>query len=103
MITKITNRKTSTETDRATILIPLALVLFTAMLMMTAMGYAANAGSLTNGNSISVTHNTNCDSNACQTLLCINDNCRSNSSSVLHSNDPCYLPCLPAQPSSKSH
>ncbi|SRR6266487_2507996 len=102
MTTVTKNHKTVIGTDRDTILIPVSLVLFTAMLMMATMGYAANARSLTNGNNISVTHNTNCDSNACQTLLCINDNCRSNSSSVSNSNAPCYLPCLPAQPS-KSH
>ena len=102
MITKITNRKTATGMDSATILIPVALVLFTAMLIMTAIGYAANARSMTSNN-ISVIHNTNCDSNACQSLLCINDNCRSNSSQVINSNVPCYLPCLPAQAPAKSH
>ena len=97
------NYDMTTGTDRSMILTPLVLSLFTAMLMILTMGGLANARSLTNGNNISVTHNTNCDSNACQTLLCINNNCRSNSSQVLNSNVPCYLPCLPAQPQSKSH
>jgi len=61
----IKNRKTATGTDMAMILTPVVLLLFTAMLMMATMGYAANARSLTNGNNISVTHNTSCDSNAC--------------------------------------
>ena len=99
----IKNRKTATGTDMAMILTPVVLLLFTAMLMMASMGYAANAKSLTNDNNISVTHNINCDGNVCQTLLYINDNCRSNSTQVLNSNTSCYLPCLPAQTSSKSH
>src|SRR6266487_5999647 len=101
MTTKTRNRKTAAGMDRTMILTPVVLLLFTAMLMMASMGYAANAKSLTNGNNISVTHNTNCDGNACQTLLCINDNCRSNSTQVLNSNTSCYLPCLPPQPPSK--
>lgn len=52
------------------------------MLLIMTIGYEADARGLTNDNNISVTHNTNCESNACQTLLCINDNCRSNSSSI---------------------
>lgn len=103
MATITKNHNTATNTHRARILTPVALLLFTAMLITTTMGYEANARSLTNGNNISVIHNTNCDSNACQTLLCINGNCRSNSSQVLNSDVPCYLPCLPAQPPSKSH
>jgi hypothetical protein len=102
MTAKTKNHKPAIGRNRTTILIPVTLVLLIAMLMMT-HGYEANARGLTSSNNISVTHNTNCDSAACQSLLCINDNCRSNSSQVINSDVPCYLPCLPAQPPSKSH
>jgi hypothetical protein len=95
-------RKKAAEMDRAIILTPVLSVLVMAILTILTLTYPANARSLTNDNNTSVTHNTNCDGNTCQTLLCINDNCHSNSSQVLNSNVPCYLPCLPPQPLSKS-
>lgn len=79
-----------------------ALVVFTAMSMTLPLENPANAKSLTNANNITSIHNTHCDGDACQTLACINNLCRTNSSQVLNPNVPCYLPCLPAAPPSKA-
>ncbi|MFZ0513309.1 MAG: hypothetical protein WAM14_17000 [Candidatus Nitrosopolaris sp.] len=103
------NPKTATGTGRAMILTTVALVLFTAMLIMATIEYPyrpANARGLTNVNHIDAIHNTHCDGDVCQTLTCINNNCRSTGSSEVlnsistarnNSTIPCYLPCLPAQ------
>jgi hypothetical protein len=79
-----------------------ALVLFTAMSMTLSLENPANAKSLTNANNITGIHNTHCDGDVCQTLACINNLCRTNSSQGLNPNVPCYLPCLPAAPPSKT-
>src|SRR5437588_8072121 len=84
------------------LLTTVALVLFTAMLMTLTLENPANAKSLTNANNITSIHNSHCDGDVCQTLVCINNICRSNSNQVLNPNVPCYLPCLPAAPPSKS-
>ncbi|MFZ0895236.1 MAG: hypothetical protein WAZ77_12110 [Candidatus Nitrosopolaris sp.] len=100
-MTSLTKNHKTTEMGRTMILATAALVLFTAMLMMATLEYpyrAANATSLTNANHITTIHNTHCDGVVCQTLGCINNDCRTNTSQVLNSNVPCYLPCLPAQP-----
>ena len=65
------------------ILTTVALVLFTAVLMMATLEYPyspANATSLTNVNHIDAMHNTHCDGDVCQTLTCINNHCQSMSS-----------------------
>jgi hypothetical protein len=110
------NVNTATGTGRAMILTTVALVLFTAVLMM-ALEYPyspANATSLTNVNRIDAMHNTHCDGDVCQTLTCINNHCQSMSSSQVAnqpqsssqvanqpqsstSTTPCYLPCLPSR------
>ena len=77
------NVNTATGTGRAMILTTVALVLFTAVLMM-ALEYPyspANATSLTNVNRIDAMHNTHCDGDVCQTLTCINNHCQSLKSS----------------------
>src|SRR5690348_7742514 len=100
-MTSITKYYKTAVMGRAMILT--ALVSFTAILMMATLEYPANARSLTNANNITSIHNTQCDGDVCQTLVCINNNCHSNSTQILNSNVPCYLPCLPAQSPSKSH
>jgi hypothetical protein len=121
------NVNIATGTGRAMILTTVALVLFTAVLMMATLEYPyspANATSLTNVNRIDAMHNTHCDGDVCQTLTCINNHCQSMSSSQVAnqpqtssqvanrpqtssqvanqpqtstSTTPCYLPCLPSR------
>ena len=86
------------------------LLLLAAMFITVTLAYPANARSLTNSAASSTTSvsagttttsSTNCNGDVCQTVQCINNNCRTNSSKVLNPNVPCYLPCLPAASPSK--
>jgi hypothetical protein len=63
MITKIINNM---------ILAKVALVLFTAMFMSSALGYSYNAA---NASSFTKRSSTNCEGDVCHSLICINENC----------------------------
>ena len=95
------NVNTTTGTGRAMIL---ALVLFTAVLMMGTLEYPyspANATSLTNVNRIDAMHNTHCDGDVCQTLTCINNHCQSMSSTQV-ANQPQTSSQVANQPQTSS-
>src|SRR5438093_4892285 len=95
---KMTRIANNHKTVTGIILTTMASTLFMVVLITQTLGHPANARILTNADNINAIQNTNCDGDVCQTLSCINSNCRENSSQVSNSNSttPCFLPCLPS-------
>lgn len=92
---KMTDMTSNHKPATGVVFVKVSLVLLAGIVMILAVAYPSNVRSFTNpinsntyasavnndNNSNTISHNNNCKGEECQTLVCINNDCHSNSKS----------------------